>query len=84
MRQGLNHQEIEAERERQVSSIEKQLIALNSEKQYVENMLNKFPSHTAGRTLAERRQKRETEERLEDVNNSLRNFRKDLRHWQMK
>merc|ERR1719162_1243983 len=51
--------ETDAERDRKAGALEKQLMLLNSERQGLNSVLMKFPTNTAGKTLAERRQKRE-------------------------
>mmetsp|Transcript_31039 Transcript_31039/g.96572 ORF Transcript_31039/g.96572 Transcript_31039/m.96572 type:complete len:536 (-) Transcript_31039:49-1656(-) len=79
MRQGHYPQEQEARRERQVSALEKQLTLLSGERRLLESALMKFPSNTAGRTLAERRQKREAEQRLEEVDRTITELRQALR-----
>merc|ERR1712039_355568 len=79
MRQGHYPHEAEAQREKHVSAIEKQLMVLNGEKHLLEGTLMKFPSNTSGKTLAERRQKRDAEERLEDINKSLSELRQQLK-----
>eukprot|EP00747_Dinoflagellata_sp_TGD_P212781 gnl/TRDRNA2_/TRDRNA2_85832_c1_seq1.p1 gnl/TRDRNA2_/TRDRNA2_85832_c1~~gnl/TRDRNA2_/TRDRNA2_85832_c1_seq1.p1 ORF type:complete len:137 (+),score=28.66 gnl/TRDRNA2_/TRDRNA2_85832_c1_seq1:3-413(+) len=66
-------------REQQASSLEKQLMLLNSERQLLESTLMRFPSNTAGRTLAERREKKDAEERLEQVTSTLSRLKRELR-----
>lgn len=79
MQQGHFPREQEEQREKQVSSIEKQVTALSSERQVLEATLLKFPSNTSGRTLADRKQKREAEERIEEVDKNLSQLRMQLR-----
>eukprot|EP00929_Paragymnodinium_shiwhaense_P086204 TRINITY_DN46734_c0_g1_i1.p1 TRINITY_DN46734_c0_g1~~TRINITY_DN46734_c0_g1_i1.p1 ORF type:complete len:964 (+),score=245.25 TRINITY_DN46734_c0_g1_i1:47-2938(+) len=79
MRQGFINHMGEAQRDRQVASLEKELTNLNSERQYLENTLLKFPAGSNGRTLAERRQKREAEERLSGVVRTINELRGSLR-----
>jgi len=76
---GQNTREQELERDKQVACIEKQLMVLNAEKKQLENTMMKFPSNGAGRTLAHRRQKREVEQRAEEVDRTLSELRQKLR-----
>merc|ERR1712232_1538662 len=78
MRESADAEEPE-QRHRRVMSIEKQLTVLTGERTYLETVLQKFPSNSAGRTVAERRQKRDAEERLEEVETTLRELRLQLR-----
>lgn len=69
----------DAERDRKSSALEKQLMLLNSERQVLDSALMKFPTNTAGKTLAERRQKREAEQRIEEVDRTISQLRQQLR-----
>jgi hypothetical protein len=46
---------------------EKELLTLNLERQELESWLARFPSNSAGRTLAERKEKYLKEKRLKEV-----------------
>lgn len=79
MRQGLGAA-AEADREaRQVGSLEKQLMVLNCERTSLESTLSKFPTNSAGKTVAERRRKMEVERRLEEVEQTISQVRTSLR-----
>ena len=62
----------------QVSSLEKQLMILNMEKKYIDSQLQKFPP-TAGKSIAQRREKAELERKLEDLEKTITGVRKSLR-----
>ncbi|CAE8609584.1 unnamed protein product, partial [Polarella glacialis] len=79
MRQGCFSHEAEERRERQVAALEKQLMVLNSERQVLKGTLMKFPPNSAGKTLADRRQKLEAEQRLEVVGRTISELRISLR-----
>jgi len=79
LQQGTTAREQEMQREKKVSALEKQLMLLNKEKQMLQSTVMKFPSNTAGRTIADRRQKREAEDRLEEVERTLSELRVSLR-----
>lgn len=79
MRQGFRSKEQGAQRDRQVSAFEKQMMVLNGERQILQSTLLKFPANCAGRTIVERRQKREAEERMEVVDKTLSDLRQRLR-----
>jgi hypothetical protein len=80
MQQGNVAREQEMQREKKVTAIEKQLMLLNAERQLLQGTIMKFPSNTAGRTIADRRQKREAEGRLDEVDKILSELRQTLRH----
>jgi hypothetical protein len=61
------------------AELESSLLALNMERQSLENELNRFPSGSAGRTVAERRKKRAVEERLLEVNKQVSGIKRELR-----
>lgn len=71
---------VEADREqRQIDSLEKQLMVLNSERQTLENTLMKFPTNSAGKTASIRRQKQEVERRLNEVESTISQVKQSLR-----
>lgn len=65
--------------ERHAIGIEKQLTLLNGERSLLESALLKFPANSGGRTLAERRQKREAEQRLVEIDKIVRDLRQALK-----
>lgn len=79
LRHGLFSQEEEKRRENQTTALEKQLMVLNGERAFLKGILLKYPSNFAGKTLAERRTKRDAEQRLEDVERTISNLKNSLR-----
>ena len=54
-----------------VDKVQNELLELNLERQELEAWLSKFPPNTAGRTLAERKEKYMKEKRLKEVEQSI-------------
>eukprot|EP00930_Biecheleria_cincta_P072408 TRINITY_DN59814_c0_g1_i1.p1 TRINITY_DN59814_c0_g1~~TRINITY_DN59814_c0_g1_i1.p1 ORF type:complete len:720 (+),score=166.78 TRINITY_DN59814_c0_g1_i1:61-2220(+) len=79
LRHGFFSQEEEKRREHQTAALEKQLMVLNGERAFLKGSLLKYPSNFAGKTLAERRTKREAEQRLEDVERTISDLKNSLR-----
>merc|ERR1712194_183264 len=79
LHQGQSAREQESQREKRAAALHKQLMLLNVERQQLEGTVMKFPSNTAGRTIADRREKREAEERLQEVDRTLSELRQTLR-----
>ncbi|KAF4658863.1 hypothetical protein FOL47_007800 [Perkinsus chesapeaki] len=63
----------------QCRQLEQQLMHCNAEKNALENALNKYPTNSAGRTLNERIDKREKEQRLASVELAISNIKAKLR-----
>lgn len=79
LRHGFFSQEEEKRRENQTTALEKQLMVLNGERAFLKGTLLKYPSNFAGKTLAERRTKRDAEQRLEDVERTISDLKNSLR-----
>jgi hypothetical protein len=54
-----------------IGKIQAELLELNLERQELEAWLSKFPPNTAGRTLAERKEKYMKEKRLKELEQSI-------------
>jgi hypothetical protein len=63
-----------------VAVVEKELLKLNIERQEIEAWLGRFPPNTAGRTLAERKEKYLKERRLAEVESGISEHRLALKH----
>jgi len=79
VRHGPLHQEDIERKEREIASLDKQLTVLNSEREFLKGTLLKFPPNSGGKTVAERRQKREAEQRLEDVRKTITELKQTLK-----
>lgn len=62
------------------ATVEKELLELNLERQELESWLSRFPPNTAGRTLAERKEKYLHEKRLAEVEKGISEKRLILKH----
>ena len=61
--------------------IERQLLKMNMEKQFLESQYAKMPA-SSGKTLAQRKQKREIEDRLTKLNKEISSCRLTLKRLQ--